>query len=305
MIPAIVNHLFNPLFATASLALAVALTSTSSAQAGGFKSAVTFTDQEKAAHLEALPRILDTAAACLRADLRHHEKFYRKYGISPFYGDRGSFSKMSPAQRREHLRELGKNPDLLEQLKPTSCVGLTLKCLGRGFEAGGQADVWKRLKAYTVVNGGDGTALQDGLQKLGWRTLYWNADVSQNEAWDRWESERHPGNKDHFAGMHAYNWRSVVRKQKYYYNHVDDFRSLVNFGSRVPRAIKPVPFFVGTAHMGYHVFPGTFGDIIEGHSTRRLTDPKTLQSAPFNPIGGGGPTDGEYRSGLVAVPPGY
>lgn len=285
-------------------AAAAALTLSQSAQAG-FQGSIAFTAEEKSAHLKALPQILETASSCLADDLAHHRAFYKKYGISPFYGDRGAFSKMTTAERRAHLVRLGKNPDLLSQLQPTSCIGLTLKCLGRGFDAGGQADLWKRLKKYTVDNGGDGTALQDGLQKLGWKIAYWNADVSQNEDWDAAEQANHPGNRDHFWGEHAYNWNAVQRRGRYYYNKVDDRTSLVNFGTEVPEAIKPVPFFVGTAHMGYHVFPGSFGNIIEGHSTRPLTDAKTLQSAPFNPIGGGGPTDGEYRSGIVAIPPGY
>ncbi len=183
-------------------------------------------------------------------------------------------------------------------------MGLTLKCLGRGFEAGKQLDLWKRLKAYTVLNGVDGTALQDGLQKLGWKILYWNTDTSQNKKWDAEEKARHPGNKDYFWGYHESNWAAVKKRGVYYYDKVDDITSLVNFGKNVPEAIKSVQFFVGTSHMGYHVFPGTYGNIIEGHSTRPLTDAKTLQSAPFNPLGGGGPTDGEYRSGIVAVPPG-
>lgn len=290
-----------------TVAAALVVTSVIAAQPAfaGFQGSVSFTDEEKAAHLKALPAILMTAASCLEQDLEHHREFFQKYGISPFYGDRGAFSKMTTAQRRAHLAQLGKNPDLLSQLQPTSCIGLTLKCLGRGFEAGGESQIWQRLKQYTVNNGGDGTALQDGLQKLGWKIAYWNPDVSQNDVWDAAEQASHPNNHDHFWGMHAENWSAVQRRHRYYYNKVDDLTSLVNFGTQVPEAIKPVPFFVGTSHMGYHVFPGSFGNIIEGHSTRPLTDPKTLQSAPFNPIGGGGPTDGEYRSGIVAIPPGY
>ena len=61
-----------------------------------------------------------------------------------------------------------------------------------------------------------------------------------------------------------------------------------------------------SAHLGYHVFPGTYGQIIEGHSTRIVNDPETLQTSPFNPLVlGGGPRGGPYKSGIVAVPPGY
>ena len=129
--------------------------------------------------------------------------------------------------------------------------------------------------------------------------------MRQNRAWDLAERAKYPGDPAHIWGHHQENWLTVNGPHHLYlFNRVDDARQLVNFGPSVPGALLSVPFFVGIAHMGYHVFPGTFGQVIEGHSTREIDDPKTLQSAPFNPIGGGGPTDGLYRSGLIAVPPG-
>ena len=95
-------------------------------------------------------------------------------------------------------------------------------------------------------------------------------------------------------------------RHKYFWTTVDDWSSLVNFGRSEPELIKKIPFFVGIAHLGYHVFPGTYGQIIEGHSTRIVNDPETLQTSPFNPLVlGGGPRGGPYKSGIVAVPPGY
>ena len=71
-------------------------------------------------------------------------------------------------------------------------------------------------------------------------------------------------------------------------------------------AVKNIPFFVGIAHLGYHVFPRSYGQIIEGHSTRQLNDPQALETSPFNPlVKGGGPRGGPYKSGLIAIPPGY
>lgn len=277
----------------------------SMAWAGGFRGQVSFREQEKAEHVKALPVILSEASQCLKSDLARHREFVKKYGISAFYGDRSKFSKMSTAEKRATIASYGADPSLLEQMQPTSCVGLTRKCLGRGFTKAGQADVWKRINDYTIANGVDGTAMQDALQKLGWKIVYWNPDVAQSREFDREEQASHPDNKDHFWGYHEENWQSVSHRQKYYLNHVDDFRSLVNFGATVPAYIKTVPFFVGTSHMGYHVFPGTFGQIIEGHSTRAINDPRTLETSLFNPLGGGGPTEGEYRSGIIAVPPGY
>ncbi|CAN5724706.1 hypothetical protein BH20VER1_BH20VER1_25590 [soil metagenome] len=76
---------------------------------------------------------------------------------------------------------------------------------------------------------------------------------------------------------------------------------------RVPAAFRSAPFFVGTAHTGYHVFPGFEGSIIDAHSTRALTSVNNLEKSQFNPLASGGgprwtPTE-KYRSGLIATPP--
>jgi len=87
-------------------------------------------------------------------------------------------------------------------------------------------------------------------------------------------------------------------RAQFYFNTVDDYHSLVNFGMRPPADFESVPFFVGTAHGGYHVFPGMFGRVIEGHSTREVTDPQTIESFEIHPIANGGGPRGNYRSGL-------
>ena len=93
-----------------------------------------------------------------------------------------------------------------------------------------------------------------------------------------------------------------------YFNKVDHKSQLVGFGTTVPAEFRNVPFFVGVAPTGYHVFPGFAGDIIEAHSTRRLDSIDNLERSAFNPLKtGGGPrwtTTEKYRSGLVGIPPG-
>ena len=84
---------------------------------------------------------------------------------------------------------VGENPVPLENpafrdqcrlaLRPTSCIGLSLKCLGEGFHAAGQDDLWNQILQFTVENGVQGDALQVALQKLGWRIAYWNPDLSE------------------------------------------------------------------------------------------------------------------------------
>ena len=93
----------------------------------------------------------------------------------------------------------------------------------------------------------------------------------------------------------------------YWYNKVDNKTDMVGFGNGEPEVLQNAPFWVGTANTGYHVFPGTYGDVVEAHSTRHITSVDNLEFSRFAPFAqGGGPrwTNTEkYRSGLIAIPP--
>ncbi len=289
-----------------------------SSQAQAWEGSISFNEQERAQHAAGIKTILDSTDNCLRNNIEDHHAFFRKYRVSKYYGDRSSFAKLPWENKLYHiqdvLRRLGYSrseiPRLSQyirsQMQPTSCVGLVLKCLGGGFKAAGQTELWNRIAAYARINGQDGTAMQDALRKLGWRVLFWNPDTRSSSQWDSYERAKDPTNKNRFWGYHAYRVSTVMSSsRKYLYNTVDDVRTLVNFGRNVPSEFKRVPFFVGTAHTGYHVFPGMFGNVIEGHSTRQITDGNTIESSAFNPLQEGGAPRGSYYSGLIAVPPGY
>ena len=271
-----------------------------------FQGSVAFTEAERVHHRDSIQVITSTASQCLADHLERHLSFYRKWKISPFYGSNSDFKRMSDAQRRAYLRRLRLPESLVDQMESTSCIGLALKCLGQGFAAAGEAKQWTRVKDFTVKNGGDGLALQHALQQLGWKVLYWNPSVAKNESWDDQEEAAYPDNPHHIWGRHAYHWSRVRSDRRYLYNRVDDISQLVNFGKKIPSLAAAVPFFVGTAHGGYHVFPGYRGQVIEGHSTRPITDKQTIETSPFSPLqDGGGPRGGPYKSGLMAIPPGY
>jgi hypothetical protein len=291
----------------ASFLMALVASSIASSPAlAAFKGSVEFTAAEIQGQNKNLNTIIQTASNCLEDHLEEHQRFFQRYGISAFYGDRSAFAKMSTAQKKAHLASLGKDPALLSQMKPTSCVGLTLTCLGKGFVDAGQAGTWKKIADYTKANDQDGTAMQDALRKLGWVVLYWNPDPTKNAVWDAREKAKDPQNKERFWGYHVYRYQTVTSaKQNYYFNAVDDIETLVGFKTSIPAKFANVPFYVGTAHTGYHVFPGSYGNVIEGHSTRSIDDPQTLESSEFNPLKDGGGPRGTYRSGLIAVPPGY
>lgn len=288
----------------AALLLAVNFSPAPTAHAEGFLGQISFTEAERQIHLFSVQTFMQSANECMLADLRHHQEFYRQWGVSPFFGDRSRFGVMNDDQRRQELIRRGLPPELLDQMSPTSCIGIALKCLKKGFNDAGQSAVWDRIAAYTRLNGEDGTALQNGLQGLGWKILYWNPITRVNELLDRREKEKDPDNHLHMWGYHAYRTYTVKNFGMYLYNKVDDGTTLVDFEDRVPTSFLRVPFYIGTAHGGYHVFPGHYGWVIEGHSMRSIDDPNTIEDSEFNPNKIGGGPHGQYFSGIIAVPPG-
>ncbi len=271
--------------------------------AESFRGSFEASAQEKSKHVSEMWQFSRTMQECLNADYQHHLNFYRRYGISPFYGSNSSFKRLGYNGRRNFLRSIGKDPNLVDVMKPTSCVGLATKCFERAFNQTGQGAVWARIKRYVAANSYDGSALIDGFRRLGWYVMYWNPDPSQNNAWDSDEKRRNPSNNGTW-GYHAYRYSTATKNKKYYMNSIDDAETLVGFGTRPPRVLDDASVFVGVAHAGYHVFPGYKGKVIEAHSTRDIRDANSVESSDFNPIESGGAPRGNYRSGIVAVPPG-
>lgn len=288
-----------------TLALTLALFS------GQLLAAVNFTAAEIATHKRVLPQLTSTAANCLENIYDDHLSFHGRWSVSRYYGD----SRQDYATRAGRLAALRRYnaPDhLVDQLIPTSCIGLTMKCLAEGFAATGTTPTWNKIYAELAIDRKfDGTTLQMALQGLGWKVLYWNPDPASNQRWDEEDKRLTPLTNGRtwmpVWGGHAYRYSQVKNKGTYYEVKVDDAQMLVGFKDRQPEAFKRFPFFVGTAHAGYHVFPGSDGVIIEAHSMRNLDSIDNLETSLFNPLGmGGGPRwtrTEKYRSGIIAVPP--
>jgi hypothetical protein len=325
-----------------SVVLGFALTLLGSAQAFAGASPVVFTEQEIADNVTNAPVISEAAAACLNRTWTEHNEFYAKRKYSKFYGSRNPKYKTVEGRKAALLKllpELAKKVkkgdaaaiaelDMREkELSTTSCVGLAIKCLGEGFKAANMNETWTKIMAYVGRSDASGTPmfygtdLQKALVDLGWKSLYWNPDISRNQTWDELERAFNPlenGKEwNPVWGGHVERWTSVSRKKGYYGIPVTDIRTLVNFGVTPPAEFKKPPFFVGTAHAGYHVFPGFNGNVIEAHSMREMGSKDNMEVGQFNPLyqkvngvagGNGAPkwTRSEhYRSGVIVVPPGY
>lgn len=296
-----------------------------SAQAA-YRGSVSFSSQEIANHARQTRKLVSVAKDCLEQYKRSHLDFYRSHCLrlsngktrclSKYYGDR-RFTKKRVEYRSDgkrlsslsaELRKYGFNPSLINQMESTSCVGMAIQCLGRGFKATGQNAQWKKIQRFYRANAVGGTSIQYALAQIGWKTFYWNPESastidSETRKWDaqeaNWKSK----------GWHNYRLRTVTNSNRYWFNYIDDKYSMVGFEDGTPSILYNVPFWVGTAHTGYHVFPGTYQYVIEAHSTRGITSKDNLEFSQFAPMKqGGGPrwtATEKYRSGMIVLPPGY
>lgn len=305
---------------------------------------VTFSESEIEFHAQMAEEMAEASAKCLTDTLDEHYRFFESHCkssgtcLSKYFGNR-KYSKSPNATRAGYdngqmirvplnyvKNELVKEgftqeqgfdlEQLMQEMEPISCIDLAMKCLKKGFEVTGQMKQWEKVQSLNITNGTIGTALIDGLRRLGWKVYYWNPQSSQSSAWDA-EEKGSAARGDH-AAWYRYATQGGSKniqepgKGFYWAVTVDDAQTFVDFDKDVPDEIWGFPFWVGTANVGYHVFPGVRGTVIEGHSSRPITSFSNIEVAPFNPLlneeklGSAGPmwtTTERYRSGLMAVPP--
>lgn len=293
---------------------------------------IEFTQNEKQRHLRKIDRFTEIGRNCLLSYRQEHINYYRQNCIysrktgepvclSKFYGDR-RYSKFENDYRtdgvalkwlKEALEEHGWPANKMQELKNISCIGMAVNCLEEAFVRTRQQSAWNKIRQYVIVqNDTRGNVLLHALSLLGWQTMYWNpldhSEIpTEGALWDdeelTWQSK----------GDHVWRYRNVMSsrgpggKGFYWGNVIDDRDSLVGFGQQPPSLLYQTPFWVGLAHTGYHVFPGTFQEVVEAHSTREITSANNLEFSEFNPMTpGGGPRwtrTEKYRSGLIAIPP--
>ncbi len=241
------------------------------------------------------------------------------------------------------ISKINNDPNFIENFKknvgfkPMSCIGLTRKCLAEGFDSVDNSiikNIWNKIDSNLKDSDMGGMNLIKNLQKLGWKVLYWNPDPSQNSEWDQlnvknWVTPEYlprmkvvnfdtgapipnkPGQYYYYSawGMHESHYKNIMNKNRYFDVRVDDKNLLVNTKNVTPLVLQKAPYYIGTAHVGYHVFSGYNGQIYEGHSERSLTGGTNLEHGYYNPATKGGSPKStlyeQYRSGIIVVPPGY
>ena len=286
---------------------------------------LTVSKEEQQLYLQYNQTVITTASQCIEDTYNTHIAFFNKYGISKYYGDRNP-NLNTREKRLAVIRSVGAPDSIVDKLEGISCIGLTRKCLKQGFAATQNQtliNLWDRIDKNVIVNGVNGLVLTQHLQKLGWKILYWNPRPDLNAKWDAEDPAILPGKpvswdsgvrnqQGQFVyhpawGMHGMRYNQVMKKDIYYNVKVDDKETLVGFNTTIPSVFKDNSFFVGVAHAGYHVFPGSYGQVIEAHSMRRLDSIDNMEEGEFNPLATGGSPKWtrieKYRSGIVAVPP--
>ncbi len=285
-----------------------------------YEGELSFSEEEKELHQQSISQLIDESAKCLARHKEEHLAFYKSHCIrgnkclSKFYGER-RYSMTKGARRSDgkklkylprEIRREGFPESWATEMRSTSCVGLALQCLKEGFQKTDQNEQWNKIMTFVRRNGVGGTALQDALQKIGWKIYYWNPTPLDSivEVATQWDTEEKRWSS---KGYHLYRYYRVRNDSSYWYNHVDFKYDLVGFEKTTPTLLYQYPYWVGTANTGYHVFPGTYEKVVEAHSTRHFTSIDNLEFSNFNPLAeDGGPrwTNSEkYRSGLIALPP--
>jgi hypothetical protein len=228
-------------------------------------------------------------------DTAAHFSAITETGISPYYGYKSRYARLSEAGRRAFI-EAHKVPG---STPPTpriiSCINWVLHHLGEGYAAAGRGDVWQSINKIVVQNDRDGTVLMQELKKDGWTALYWNPDVKR------------PSDGD---PEHPWTYQQVKKGKPYYGTPVDDM--IINYrptaGSPTPRdltglrELRRVPLWAAVANGGYHAFLGIRDQVNESHSTKNPDNIENVEQGPLAALGT--TTSVKYNSGVILVPPG-
>jgi hypothetical protein len=169
-------------------------------------------------------------------------------------------------------------------VKQMSCIGWALEVTGAAYQAIGRGAVWTLIRRATVVRQALGTVLLEQLLKDGWTGVYWNPDT-KNPA---------DGSNEHPFSA------SVARSQKSYYKlRVSD--SIVDYKATPPNRagiekLAKMPYWVGIARGGMHVFCGSRESVSEYHWDHGPTSTTAIEVISLESFA--------WLSGMLCFPPG-
>lgn len=194
----------------------------------------------------------------------HRDKI-RERGYGTHYGDHSTYKPPPGAS-----------------LTKSSCVVWAMECAEYAFDKVGMSAQWDAIAKITRRNQLKGTILIGELIKKNWTGIYWNPDTT-DKADD---------------GEHSYSNYIAKTKKTYYGVRVQD--RIVDYRRSTPdltgiAKLKKVPFWIGCAGGGRHVFCGTGGNVSEFHWDYPATDPNAMELKELQHY--------VWMSGIIAVPP--
>ncbi len=133
-----------------------------------------FTATEISKHRNTIDTFTDAAADFLDWVYADHKAFFKKWGVSKYYGNRKP-EHQTKELRIAQLKKYGKPAFLADLQVATACVTLAMQAMERGFNATGMPNTWQKINDQMRIGQKFyGTDLQIMLQQLGWRIYYWN-----------------------------------------------------------------------------------------------------------------------------------
>jgi hypothetical protein len=294
--------------------------SRSTATGAFFKGHIEFSPAEKAAHDRGLKTLIDTALTSLQATTQKQQASLDACGAGFLFGYLSPFSKMDESTRDIWVAQHAtcNRPPLVSQILESSCELFANRFVKEGFAAVGLQAAYARINSFLEANDRDGLALAYSLKKLGWKIVYWNPDVNATPDL--------PTSNREIVGItlddHIEDTRNALTRKIYGGVSIDAL--MINFEplpkSTTPRddrafkALVKVPYYIGISHDGEHVWSGSYGSVIEAHSSFDPDSKRNLETGAFHPPFGSpvGRIVVEnrkrhkyfYYSGIIAIPPG-
>lgn len=269
--------------------------------------------------------------------IRDHRAHLQKTGVGLFYGSKSSYSPIKKLQsasdtmwsdidRFSYIKTILRK-DFVQTLRSTSAVDAyvgslvgnqdqlprngdmemtspvlwALKHVKAAYTAAGKKERGEQIDRIVESSGSAAHILIMELQKDGWHSIYWNPDV--NAPAEPNESKK---------SLHERSWQEANRGE-YMNGKIKVDYSLVNYRPS-PRSktkkntssltkLKRVPFWIGMANYGKHMFVGYHGHLSEAYSMEMPTSSRLIVDSEF------ANWSGNYRSekllsGIIMVPPG-
>lgn len=235
-----------------------------------------------------LSALANAGEAAIQRNVDLHEQSLAETGIGAFYGSQSDYAFESRAMRREDLAQAHVPGTPMPTPEKSDCISWTMRILGEAYRSVGREGRWEQIRTTVTAHGTRGTDLARELESDGWKGIYFNPDPRLSD----------DGNPEH-----GYTARRVAQGKPYYGLRVDDrvigYRPTPGSSTTEDLSgvshLEKVPFFVGVARGGDHVFVGRWGRVNEFHWDVGPTEAGAIEETPLPSF--------VWNSGILMVPP--